>query len=367
MIKAHKKFKVPTMRRASRVYLSHLNKSKTETLKSFLIKCHDITQYFIDLFWQRKDFTATLADLPTVHKGRDKFETTTRLAQALAKQAKEIIKNRMNNRKPRLRKHTTTLYCHFAKIEKYEKEKDSKSFFDYAVSLIGSGAPRMVIPVKSTKHLNIKLKQGWTLSNTVRMGIDGERLFVDFILEKPIPPKRTTGKVLGMDSNYKHGLVFSDGKMYGEEIYKRIQEFDKRQKHTHAECRDLIYAVLNKIDFTGVKMIVIEDLKKVRNGIRGKFPRRLNRRMSHWLYASIIDWLSQHCEELGIWLAFKDPWKTSQRCSVCGKWDRRNRKGDKFCCIHCGHTGHADVNAAQNLEFLGLAGVYGLRLLKSSK
>jgi len=360
MIKAHKKYKVPTMRRSSRIYLTHLNKSKSETLKQFLCKCHDFTQYFVDLLWQRQDLSATLADLPTVHKGRDKFNITTRLAQALAKQAKETIRNRMNNRKPRLRKHTTTLFYHFVSIEKFNGS------FDYAVNLTGSGAPVMTIPVKSTKHLNIKLKQGWTLSKTVRLGIDEDRLFVDFILEKPIPPQRKEGRILGMDSNYKNGLVFSDGKKFGKEIYDRIQKFSKRQKHTHEECKSMLYSILNKIDFTNVKMIVIEDLKRVKSGKRGKFPRLFNRRLSHWLYACIADWLSQHCEELGIQLEKKSPWKTSQRCSVCGKWDRRNRRGSEFKCVHCGFSDDADHNAAVNLEFLGLAGVYGLRYLKSS-
>jgi transposase len=35
--------------------------------------------------------------------------------------------------------------------------------------------------------------------------------------------------------------------------------------------------------------------------------------------------------------------------------------------VHCGHRDQADLNASKNLEFLGLAGVYGLRLLPSSK
>ena len=40
---------------------------------------------------------------------------------------------------------------------------------------------------------------------------------------------------------------------------------------------------------------------------------------------------------------------------------------NKFICVHCGHSDQADLNAAKNLEFLGLAGVYGLRSLPSSE
>lgn len=70
MIKKHKKSAVKLMRRSARVYLNELNEGKANKLKDFLRTCHDMTQYFVDLFWQRKDFSATLADLPTVHSGR---------------------------------------------------------------------------------------------------------------------------------------------------------------------------------------------------------------------------------------------------------------------------------------------------------
>jgi len=106
-------------------------------------------------------------------------------------------------------------------------------------------------------------------------------------------------------------------------------------------------------------------MKRVKSGTRGTFSRRLNRRLSHWLYASIARRLEQYCEEYGVRLEKKDPYKTSQYCRSCGKWDRRNRRGDRFKCVHCGYSDHADHNAAHNLEFLGLAGVYGLRLLQS--
>ena len=96
------------MRRAARIYLNELNRHKAKRLKDFLHLCHDVTQYVIDLFWQRRDFSRRLADLETVHRFRDRFGITTRLAQALAKQAKEIIRSAKANgfgRKPRLRRH----------------------------------------------------------------------------------------------------------------------------------------------------------------------------------------------------------------------------------------------------------------------
>jgi len=159
-----KKTKANLMKRTCRVYLNELNEGKYIIVKEFLHCCHDVMQYFVDLFWQRQDFSGKLADLPTVHKGREKFGITTRLGQALTKQAKEIVRSqhkkpKFKQHKPRLRWHTVTLFYHFVTIEPFKGNG-----FNWAVKLIGSGAPKLVIPVKSSKLLNQRLKDGWQLS-----------------------------------------------------------------------------------------------------------------------------------------------------------------------------------------------------------
>jgi IS605 OrfB family transposase len=302
-----------------------------------------------------------LADLPTVHRGRGRFRITTRLAQALAKQAKECLRSAMKRpkkQKPRVRSHTVTLYSHFVTVEPFDGS------FDYAVQLLGSGAPQMVVPVRSTKHLNRLLAKGWHMAKTIRLGYDRQhRLFVEFIVEKPKPSLKTEGRVVGMDSNYKKGIVFSDGQVIGYLLYPRIQTFQKRQKHTHDEIKSLLGHAIKRLDVSQIKLLAIENLKYVKSHTRGKFSRPFNRRLSHWLYAYLMDLLTRICEEHGIRLERKSPWKTSQFCRDCRRWDRRNRVGDRFRCVHCGYTDHADHHAAKTLELLGVAGVYGLRSL----
>jgi len=253
MRKAHKKFSQPTMRRSSRVFLNTLNTGKAAKLVTFLSLCHDVTQYFVDLFWQRQDTSSSLADLATVHRATERFGITTRLGQALAKQAKELLRagRERSGRKPRIKRHTVTLYSHFVKIEAFN------GAFDLAVKLIGSGAPRMVIPVNGTKHLNEKLDAGWRVGNSIRLGRIGDRLFVDFLLEKPRPKLKPEGKIVGLDSNYKNGFVLSDEQQVGAEAYDLIRSFDRRRKHTHESVKSLIFAALKKIDFGAIKMLVI--------------------------------------------------------------------------------------------------------------
>ena len=285
MKKAHPKSARPLMRRTSRIFLSDLNAGKAAIVRDFLHQCRDVTQYFVDLFWQRQDFSADLADLATVHRGRDRFGITTRLAQSLAKQAKEICRAAHANghHKPRMQRWTTTLYSHFVILEAF-----AGKHFDYALRLIGSGAPRLTLPLHSTTHCNRFLAAGWTVAKTVRLGWRKGRLFVECLLEKARPALKTAGAVVGMDSNYKHGLVFSDGQTTGDTAYDTIQGFAKRQRHTHAHIKSLVGKALKQIDFSAIRVLCIEDLKHVKACKRGTFPRRLNRRLSHWLYNFLV-------------------------------------------------------------------------------
>lgn len=360
MRKAHKKFKIKHMRRTSRVFLIDLNASKAKRIVEFLRKSRDGIKYFVDLFWQRKDFSSVLADKLTINRGMQKMGIpSARLSQCLAKQAKEIARSTILGSKPQIRKHTLTLDYRFVKIEPF------KGHFDYAIKFGRSGVPSIIIPVHATAHLNKKISDGWNIGKSIRIGQINNKIFVDFFLEKPLPKLRQTGIIIGLDSNYKNGLVASDGQQVGQELYAKIAMFAPRQKHTYQTAKQISFQAVKILDLSDVKMLVIEDLKRVRGGTRGKFPRSLNRRLSHWLYNSIANRLKQRCEEEGIQLERKNPWKTSQRCFVCGKWDKRNRSGDEFNCVHCGHSDHADLNAAKNLSYLGLAGTYGFRSLQS--
>ena len=280
MIKRRKKSAAPLMRRACRVYLDDLNAGKAATLRAFLRRCRDMAQYATDLFWQRQDFSAALADLPTVHRIRDRFGATTRLAQAIAKQAKEMLRAARSNgftRKPRLRQHTVTLYSHFVRLEPY-----GQAHFDYAVVLTGSGAPRgLTVPFRSTRLINRRLRDGWRLDTTVRLGKTGKRLWLDVMLvrERPAKVAWRRPRIVGMDSNYRAGFVFSDGQHVGVEIYTRIQTFGKRQKHTFKEVSDLVGKALRQVDWSRIDVLVLEGLRHVKTGRRGTFSRPFNRRL----------------------------------------------------------------------------------------
>jgi len=183
------------------------------------------------------------------------------------------------------------------------------------------------------------------------------------IFEKKRPELRTEGKVIGIDRGFRKAFVTSDGQEIGAELRDQIVGVDKRSKRAYRQIKTELFRRLKQLKLDGVKMIVLEDLRYIKHGKRGTFSRQVNRLLSFWSLTRARDWLRCRCEELGVRMIFVSPYKTSQRCHSCGKIDSRNRKGERFRCVSCGHEDDADHNAAKNLEYLGLAGVYSLRLL----
>lgn len=95
-------------------------------------------------------------------------------------------------------------------------------------------------------------------------------------------------------------------------------------------------------------VLVFEDLQMPqpqKGKIRG---RALRRRLSLWQHGLIRACVRSLAQEHGLLVAKVDPRYTSKSCSRCGLRGKRHRH--VFTCPHCGHTAHADVNAAYNIR-----------------
>ena len=363
MKKRYKRKHSRWMRRTSRIYLNKtVNKTKIDKLKSFLILHQLVVNFCIVLFWAIHDTDNTLAGADVIKSIVERFGITARLAQAAGKQAKEVVgsqkeKSKRKSRMPRLTSHIANLDSRFVKIEHFNGH--------FAMCLkFGSGVPKLIIPFNWTKHTNKFRDSGWELATSIRLGYNRKGLFIDLIFEKERPKVREQGVIAGIDSGFNTMLVTSDGQFIGgEELKKEIKRGGRRRKNWHYYIETEANRFLKQLNLDNIKLISLENLKHVKRGKRGKFSRKANRLLSFWLYAKVGKRLTQLCEEKGIRISLKSPWKTSQRCSVCGNIDRRNRRGERFVCLSCGYATNADYNASKNLEALGLAGVYSLRSL----
>ena len=81
----------------------------------------------------------------------------------------------------------------------------------------------------------------------------------------------------------------------------------------------------------------------------------LNRSIHDAGWAQLIAFITYKAAEAGRQVIAVDPRNTSQRCASCGHIARENRDKAKFRCLACGHTDHADINAAINILRLGLS------------
>ncbi|SEL65385.1 RNA-guided endonuclease InsQ/TnpB family protein [Ectothiorhodospira marina] len=143
----------------------------------------------------------------------------------------------------------------------------------------------------------------------------------------------------------------------------RIQRIHTRIGHAR---RDFLHKTSTAISQNHA-VVVIEDLQ-VRNMSKSAagtvdLPGR-NVRAKSGLNRSILD---QGWAEFRRQLEYKQTWRggmviavnprnTSRMCPACGHVDKANRKTQaRFKCVACGHTAHADVNAANNVLAAGHA------------
>lgn len=117
----------------------------------------------------------------------------------------------------------------------------------------------------------------------------------------------------------------------------REREANRRLDRAHKIAKGLV----DRFD-----LIAIEDLR-IRNMTRGN--RGLNREILDQGWGLLAHCLSYKAEGAGRSLVLVDPRNTSRTCAECGTVDGASRKGAKFACTACGHSDHADTNAARNI------------------
>jgi IS605 OrfB family transposase len=96
-------------------------------------------------------------------------------------------------------------------------------------------------------------------------------------------------------------------------------------------------------------VLVFEDLQHMQPPAR-ELTRgvALRRRLALWQHGAIRRAVASKAQLAGLAIASVNPAYTSQNCSRCGL--RGTRRRHQFACPACGHTQHADVNAAINIR-----------------
>lgn len=142
-----------------------------------------------------------------------------------------------------------------------------------------------------------------------------------------------------------------------QKVRDRLARMKQREANTRATRLHQISADLMR----RFSVIVVEDLA-LRNMTRspkgtseapGKNVRQkagLNRALHDAALGRLIQLIDYKASKAGGQMIKVDPRHTSQTCSTCGHIDALSRRNQsEFCCVACGFTLNADVNAARNI------------------
>jgi len=207
------------------------------------------------------------------------------------------------------------------------------------------------------------------------------------------PVHKHPGTAVGVDMNVANLLATSDGRIEPG-VAKELDRLDKivrrRQRaarnkqrgsrnwkkaqmriaKTQARAARIRDDALNKVAHelaSTYETVCIEDLR-VKNmlasaagtvespGQRVKQKRGLNRAIARQGWRALRTKLEVKAAMYGGRVAPVPPMHTSRTCAACGCVDAQSRYTQAgFCCVACGHTDHADVNASRNIRERGLA------------
>jgi len=94
-------------------------------------------------------------------------------------------------------------------------------------------------------------------------------------------------------------------------------------------------------------VLVVERLDFESGSFYGK---RTNRLLKTWHKGLLQDALVKGAQMNSVQLEEINAAYTSQLCRACDAVDAKNRKGDQFACVHCGHKGDANFGASLNIR-----------------
>jgi transposase len=159
--------------------------------------------------------------------------------------------------------------------------------------------------------------------------------------------KNISKKVKGSKNRQKEKDKLS--KVY-RKIKRKKEHFLHEISNYYVNNHDII--ILEKLD---IKNMVSnekheEKIRLGKNRFRGD-KTKLNRSIHESCMGRLGEFISYKSKKFQKTLVFENPAYSSQECSKCHHIDSNNRVGEKFHCIKCWHAAHADVNAAQVLEY----------------
>ena len=352
--------------RSSRCSLKFATKAKQQCLKEVLHEYGVVVNVFIQTFWHwtelpsHNDLLKPLVDIP-----KESTWLTARLRKMAAREAIDMIAAVRNCKDADKKK---SMPVHSGKKMRVSSttadlQPSHTQEFDAWLCLgsIGNGIS-LDLPIRFHKHYNDLAKVGRRLNSYV-IGLYDVQFSFEIITE----PKLVPDQCIGIDTGINALASLSTGEQFGKDVklllarIRRCKHGSKGQKRASRALRQCIDEVVKQVMATGASLIVVENLKGITIGTKakGRLAKSMRFSVGRWNVRYWLERLEQACERNRVSFRTVSPAYTSQRCSICGYTDRRNRDGEKFRCLQCDHEDNADVQASRNCLWRFLTSAYG--------
>ncbi len=274
---------------------------------------------------------------------------------------------------------TLSQTCIQANVNVAILEPAQDSTFDYWLKISTLALRKvLLVPVKLAEYHREALA-GKTLNTSVTLNKRGDGWWLTLSYDQVVAVQTApSAPVVGIDVGVANFVTTSDGQHYGT-FHGKLRERQKRDQQKRRRKAKLRKCLKKK----GVKKLPSTSSKsgqRLARHVRQEINRAVKqcfgehpgtqfayehlsvatmkfkaRAMNAYLYASNLAHIPRQIAwngaKQGVAAIRVKSAYTSQECSVCHYLDRANRPDQQtFCCQVCGHSTHADLNAALNIE-----------------
>lgn len=352
--------------RSSKVNLKFSTADKRRKLEIIMLEYSKAVNFWINRFWvetpENKDLLKSLLDeiKPFTKLSYRMISESAREAVGMIKSAKTVAIGR--EEEPVRPTHRGNKMQLSSRIALLQETKTAESFDRWLhVYSIGLDMKPFDIPIRQHIQFNQLLVEGNICSSIVIM-----KNHVMFSFEIDTGPKLPPDKCVGIDTGIKTLAALSTGERLGTDIESYIKKINRKKHGSKSQQRsrralrqridEIAKEVINQSNAT---LIVVERLKGITKNTRKRMVKPMRNVIGSWNVRHWLTRLQQNCERNRVSFRTVQPYYTSQTCSACGHVDKNSRHKESFSCTECGHTEHADTNAAKNILSRYLSGKYG--------
>ena len=239
--------------------------------------------------------------------------------------------------------------------------------------------------LESKKRISIKVNDNRVFKTNLIIKWDENRLRIISTKKYNSISNNFIENEIGIDKGIKNLISTSSGNIYGKNIFNKIfekleKQFDKdknrqrifqymknlktdkkienirnnnltsikRNKHMKKikiSGKNIINREIKKLIKEEKPTLIVKELLNFKNP-NNKVSKKIRNRLNKWYSGYINEKIELECNKLEINFIDVNPAYTSQICSNCGNFGKRN--GEIFVCKKCG-TKHADINASINI------------------